>query len=73
MAKMFYTENDIDQLHAQGATSLDVMVDWGPEKVLPANTDVDIDLYRLPNVLVGVLEAPLHGPLEASPILLPLG
>jgi len=29
-----------------GATSLDVMVDWGPEKVLPANTDVDIDLYR---------------------------
>jgi serine protease AprX len=29
-----------------GATDLDVMVDWGPEKVLPANTDVDIDLYR---------------------------
>ena len=29
-----------------GAVSLDVMVDWGPEKVLPANTDVDIDLYR---------------------------
>jgi serine protease AprX len=29
-----------------GATGLDVMVDWGPEKVLPANTDVDIDLYR---------------------------
>jgi serine protease AprX len=29
-----------------GATSLDVMVDWGPEKVLAANTDVDIDLYR---------------------------
>lgn len=29
-----------------GATSLDVMADWGPEKVLPANTDVDIDLYR---------------------------
>jgi serine protease AprX len=29
-----------------GAKSLDVMVDWGPEKVLPANTDVDIDLYR---------------------------
>jgi hypothetical protein len=31
---------------AAGAVSLDVMVDWGPEKVLPANTDVDIDLYR---------------------------
>lgn len=29
-----------------GATILDVMVDWGPEKVLPANTDVDIDLIR---------------------------
>jgi hypothetical protein len=29
-----------------GATSLDVMADWGPEKVLPANTDVDIDLIR---------------------------
>jgi serine protease AprX len=29
-----------------GATILDVMADWGPEKVLPANTDVDIDLYR---------------------------
>ena len=29
-----------------GATSLDVMVDWGPEKVLPANQDVDIDLIR---------------------------
>jgi serine protease AprX len=29
-----------------GATSLDVMVAWGPEEVLPANTDVDIDLYR---------------------------
>jgi hypothetical protein len=29
-----------------GATSLDVMVDWGPEKVLPANTDIDIDLVR---------------------------
>ncbi len=29
-----------------GARSLDVMIDWGPEKVLPANTDVDIELYR---------------------------
>jgi serine protease AprX len=29
-----------------GATILDVMADWGPEKVLPANTDVDIDLIR---------------------------
>ena len=29
-----------------GATSMDVMIDWGPEKVLPANTDLDIDLYR---------------------------
>lgn len=29
-----------------GATTLDVMADWGPEKVLPANTDVDIDLIR---------------------------
>ncbi len=29
-----------------GATSLDVMIDWGPEKVLPANTDVDLDLIR---------------------------
>jgi hypothetical protein len=29
-----------------GATILDVMADWGPEKVLPANTDVDIDLVR---------------------------
>ena len=29
-----------------GATSMDVMIDWGPEKVLPANTDLDIDLIR---------------------------
>ena len=29
-----------------GATSMDVMIDWGLEKVLPANTDLDIDLYR---------------------------
>ena len=29
-----------------GATVLDVMADWGPEKVLPANTDVDLDLLR---------------------------
>ncbi|MDP9181289.1 MAG: S8 family serine peptidase [Actinomycetota bacterium] len=29
-----------------GATILDVMADWGPEKVVPANTDVDIDLLR---------------------------
>lgn len=29
-----------------GATVLDVMADWGPEKVLAANTDVDIDLIR---------------------------
>jgi hypothetical protein len=29
-----------------GATSLDVMVDWGPEKVLPVNDDIDIDLIR---------------------------
>jgi serine protease AprX len=29
-----------------GATVLDVMADWGPEKVQPANTDVDIDLIR---------------------------
>jgi serine protease AprX len=29
-----------------GAAGLDVMVDWGPEKVLATNTDVDIDLYR---------------------------
>ncbi|MCU1603298.1 MAG: hypothetical protein JWO22_4007 [Frankiales bacterium] len=29
-----------------GATSMDVMIDWGPEKVLPANTDLDIDLLR---------------------------
>ncbi len=29
-----------------GASILDVMADWGPEKVLPANTDVDIDLLR---------------------------
>lgn len=29
-----------------GATILDVMADWGPEQVLPANTDVDIDLIR---------------------------
>ena len=29
-----------------GAASLDVMVDWGPEKVLPANDDIDIDLIR---------------------------
>ena len=29
-----------------GATILDVMADWGPEKVLAANTDVDIDLIR---------------------------
>ncbi len=29
-----------------GATILDVMADWGPEQVLPANTDVDIDLLR---------------------------
>lgn len=31
---------------APGARSLDVMVDWGIEKVLAANTDVDIDLVR---------------------------
>ncbi|HUR15506.1 MAG TPA: S8 family serine peptidase [Mycobacteriales bacterium] len=29
-----------------GATILDVMADWGPERVVPANTDVDIDLLR---------------------------
>ncbi len=29
-----------------GATILDVMADWGPEKVITANTDVDIDLLR---------------------------
>jgi hypothetical protein len=29
-----------------GADSMDVMIDWGPEKVLPANTDLDIDLFR---------------------------
>ncbi len=29
-----------------GARSLDVMVDWGPEAVVPANQDIDIDLYR---------------------------
>ncbi|HWH30737.1 MAG TPA: S8 family serine peptidase [Mycobacteriales bacterium] len=29
-----------------GATSLDVMADWGPERVLAANQDVDIELYR---------------------------
>lgn len=29
-----------------GATILDVMADWGLEVVLPANTDVDIDLIR---------------------------
>jgi serine protease AprX len=29
-----------------GATSLEVMVEWGPEAVLAANSDVDIDLYR---------------------------
>jgi serine protease AprX len=29
-----------------GAVSMDVMIDWGPEKVLPANTDLDIDLIR---------------------------
>jgi serine protease AprX len=29
-----------------GASILDVMADWGPERVLPANTDVDIDLVR---------------------------
>ncbi|MFP5220528.1 MAG: S8 family serine peptidase [Actinomycetes bacterium] len=29
-----------------GATSLDVMADWGPEEVLAANQDVDLELYR---------------------------
>ncbi|MDX6218291.1 MAG: serine protease AprX, partial [Frankiales bacterium] len=29
-----------------GATSLDVMIDWGPEQVLPANDDLDISLVR---------------------------
>ncbi len=29
-----------------GATSLDVMADWGPEAVVPANQDLDISLYR---------------------------
>ena len=29
-----------------GATSLDVMIDWGPEKVVAANTDIDLDLIR---------------------------
>ena len=29
-----------------GATSLDAMIDWGPEEVVAANTDIDLDLYR---------------------------
>ncbi len=29
-----------------GAKDLDVMIDWGPEKVVAANTDVDLDLFR---------------------------
>lgn len=29
-----------------GARSLDVMADWGPERVLAANQDLDINLYR---------------------------
>lgn len=29
-----------------GAKGLDVMVDWGPEKVVAANTDIDLDLFR---------------------------
>jgi serine protease AprX len=31
---------------AAGARSLDVMADWGPEQVVPANQDLDISLYR---------------------------
>ncbi|MDP3711899.1 MAG: S8 family serine peptidase [Mycobacteriales bacterium] len=31
---------------APGARSLDVMADWGPEAVVPANQDLDIDLFR---------------------------
>lgn len=31
---------------APGARSLDVMADWGPEAVVAANQDLDIDLYR---------------------------
>jgi serine protease AprX len=38
---------------APGARILDVMVDWGPEKVLPANTDVDIELIRPNGTSVG--------------------
>lgn len=29
-----------------GARSLDVMADWGPEAVVAANQDLDLDLYR---------------------------
>jgi serine protease AprX len=29
-----------------GAKTMDVMIDWGPEKVLAANTDLDIDVVR---------------------------
>ncbi len=29
-----------------GAQGLDVMIDWGPEKVVATNTDVDLDLFR---------------------------
>src|SRR3954452_15657591 len=36
-----------------GATGLDVMIDWGPEKVLPANDDLDIDLIRPDGTDVG--------------------
>jgi serine protease AprX len=31
---------------APGALSVDVMADWGPEAVVAANQDLDIDLYR---------------------------
>ncbi|MCW2672012.1 MAG: hypothetical protein JWP14_601 [Frankiales bacterium] len=36
-----------------GATSLDVMIDWGPEQVLPANDDLDIGLVRPDGTQVG--------------------
>jgi serine protease AprX len=29
-----------------GARTLDVMADWGPERVVPANQDLDMSLYR---------------------------
>ncbi len=36
-----------------GATSLDAIIDWGPEAVTTANTDVDLELYRPDGTLFG--------------------